>query len=418
MVERRRVSTVRPSGALGAGPLGAFAGALRAGSDQGVKRRRGLRRLLPDPALFRRRAAGATLRQLAADYGVSHTTLGRFFARPEARSQLREASRLLRAERKADAAAARNQRRLEQQLRRTAGGQARAERAQARHHRAVAAGIAARRRSRPSAQSGHADLLDEHDLRQPLSRADLYSRNDSTAAAIVAAGGGIEALLEATGLRSRENLFGLIVRERGRAAERRGDRALGRHRAQDAAARGVGQHREDVPVRRARDPPNGSWLGSWRLQRISILTPTSPTPSSLRSSSMMRRWLRPWPKHAGTTRTRTSSVTACHKPRRPAAGSAASALTDAGCTRHAQHDRTQEGVVICISCHARPRANSKLIPNRADRSSCERSLTVAAAEPQQPRRERPRRPRASGLRSMRSKTRSRDRVSWSMMSSC
>jgi hypothetical protein len=76
--------------------------------------------------------------------------------------------------------------------------------------RAVAARIAARRRSRPSARSGHADWLDEHELGQPLSRADLYSWNDSTAAAIVAAGGGIEALLEATGLRSRENLFGLI----------------------------------------------------------------------------------------------------------------------------------------------------------------------------------------------------------------
>ena len=92
-----------------------------------MKRRRGLRRLVPDPALFRRRAAGETLRQLAADYGVSHTALGRFFARPEARSQLREAGRLLRAERQADAAAARKQRRLEQQLRRTAGGQARAD---------------------------------------------------------------------------------------------------------------------------------------------------------------------------------------------------------------------------------------------------------------------------------------------------
>ncbi|MDP9258779.1 MAG: hypothetical protein M3Q31_19830, partial [Actinomycetota bacterium] len=85
-----------------------------------------------------------------------------------------------------------------------------AERAQARHHRAVAARIAARRRSRPSARSGHADLLDEHELRQPLTRTDRYSWSDTTAAPIVAAGGGIEALLEATDLRSRENLLGLI----------------------------------------------------------------------------------------------------------------------------------------------------------------------------------------------------------------
>jgi hypothetical protein len=33
-----------------------------------------LRRLLPDPELVRRRAAGETLRLLACDYGVAHTT--------------------------------------------------------------------------------------------------------------------------------------------------------------------------------------------------------------------------------------------------------------------------------------------------------------------------------------------------------
>ena len=53
-------------------------------------------------------------------------------------------------------------------------------------------------------------MLDEHDLAQPLSRADRYSQDDTTAAPVVAAGGGIEALLEATDLRSRENLYGLI----------------------------------------------------------------------------------------------------------------------------------------------------------------------------------------------------------------
>jgi hypothetical protein len=49
-----------------------------------------LRRLLPDPELVRRRAAGETLRRLACDYGVVHTTLGRWFARPKVARQLHE----------------------------------------------------------------------------------------------------------------------------------------------------------------------------------------------------------------------------------------------------------------------------------------------------------------------------------------
>jgi hypothetical protein len=48
-----------------------------------VKRQRRL--LVPDSELFRRRAAGETLRALACDYDVEHTTLSRYFSRPEAR---------------------------------------------------------------------------------------------------------------------------------------------------------------------------------------------------------------------------------------------------------------------------------------------------------------------------------------------
>jgi len=47
------------------------------------------RRLTPDPQLLRRRAAGEPLRTLARDYSVAHTTLSRFFARPEISKQLR-----------------------------------------------------------------------------------------------------------------------------------------------------------------------------------------------------------------------------------------------------------------------------------------------------------------------------------------
>ena len=54
-----------------------------------------LRRLAPDEALFRRRAGGEPFRDLAPDYGVSHTTLGRYFARPEAARELKRVKRLI-----------------------------------------------------------------------------------------------------------------------------------------------------------------------------------------------------------------------------------------------------------------------------------------------------------------------------------
>ena len=57
----------------------------------GVKRQRRLRRLVPDRELIRRKAADEPLRQLALDYDVSHTTLGRFFKRPEVAKELKQA---------------------------------------------------------------------------------------------------------------------------------------------------------------------------------------------------------------------------------------------------------------------------------------------------------------------------------------
>src|SRR5207302_8462349 len=42
---------------------------------------RRLRRLVPDEALFDRRVAGESLRVLARDYGVEHSTLSDFFRR-------------------------------------------------------------------------------------------------------------------------------------------------------------------------------------------------------------------------------------------------------------------------------------------------------------------------------------------------
>jgi hypothetical protein len=61
-----------------------------------------LRKLSPDPALFHRRVAGETLRELARDYGVSHTSLSRYFARPQAVKELKRAAQLNRVEERVD----------------------------------------------------------------------------------------------------------------------------------------------------------------------------------------------------------------------------------------------------------------------------------------------------------------------------
>ena len=66
-----------------------------------MKRHRRLRQLEPDAELIRRRAAGETLREIAPDYAVVHTTLSRYFARPEVAKQLKQAGQVLRAEQRA-----------------------------------------------------------------------------------------------------------------------------------------------------------------------------------------------------------------------------------------------------------------------------------------------------------------------------
>jgi hypothetical protein len=171
-----------------------------------MKRRR-LRKLVPDAELIRRRAAGETFRELAPDYDVTHTTLGRYFERPEVRKQLRQASERLRAAQRALAARRAAERRQDQELRRKARAQAAAEREQARRACAAAAEIASRGR-RP--RTDEEVWLDERAARMPLTRADLHSQNDEIAAVVVAAGGGMQALIAATDLRTRENVVGLI----------------------------------------------------------------------------------------------------------------------------------------------------------------------------------------------------------------
>jgi hypothetical protein len=168
-----------------------------------VKRRRRLRKLVPDAELIRRRAAGEPLRPLASDYGVAHTTLLDYFERPEVAREIKQAAKQLRAEQRAVADRRAAARRLEQEVRRKAREQAAREREDARGVRAVVAERTARRR-RP--RSDYEAWLDERDERRPVTRVDLHSQIDEIAARVVAEGGGMQDVIDATGLRTLENV--------------------------------------------------------------------------------------------------------------------------------------------------------------------------------------------------------------------
>jgi len=154
---------------------------------------RRLRRLAPGEALFARRAAGESLRALAPDYGVHHTTLGRFFRRPEAVLELREARRRLQAERKARQA---KKRRLEEDVRR------RAREDEERDRR-----LEAWPPPDMPLRSGYLGWLDEREGPRWLSSRDRFSVSDDLAETVVAGGGGVEQVIDATGVRGRENVF-------------------------------------------------------------------------------------------------------------------------------------------------------------------------------------------------------------------
>jgi len=157
---------------------------------------RRLRRLVPDGELVRRRAVGASFRSLAADYGVAHTTLMRYFARKDVARQLQDARRALLAEKRAAKAQRAAERRMERDIRR----KAKAEAVLALSFTDNPPGPASRTRSPRGAR------LDDHDSRQPLLREDLRSRSDDLAERAVETGGGIAAVIEATGLRTLENV--------------------------------------------------------------------------------------------------------------------------------------------------------------------------------------------------------------------
>jgi hypothetical protein len=164
-----------------------------------VKRYRRLRRLVPDAELLRRRASGATLRQLAADYDVAHTTLGRYFGRPAIAKELRE---LRQSERREALARRAEERQLLRKMRQDAKAQVELE-----AERAVKRAILAERRAaRGRPRSDHEAWLDERDAREPLTRADLHTQADALAAEAVAAGGGLQGVVEATGLGTLANV--------------------------------------------------------------------------------------------------------------------------------------------------------------------------------------------------------------------
>ena len=163
-----------------------------------MKRLRRLRRLIADEELLRRRAAGEPLRQIAEDYDVAHTTLGRYFARRGVKEQLKNVRRELRTEQRQLAVRLAAERRLERHLRRKADEQAAAEAERERRYRAALAAWNSRGRASPG---DFPAWLDERDApRRPLTHADLHSTYDKEAAQTVTDGGGIQALLAATEL--------------------------------------------------------------------------------------------------------------------------------------------------------------------------------------------------------------------------
>jgi hypothetical protein len=125
-----------------------------------------------------------------------------FFERPEVAEELKQAERQLRAEQRVALDRRSAERRLEREVRRRAKEQSALERKEDRYAAAVVARQAARRRPRNSYEA----WLDERDARQPLTRADLRNQLDDIAEQVVAGGGGMQEVLEATDLRTLENV--------------------------------------------------------------------------------------------------------------------------------------------------------------------------------------------------------------------
>jgi len=162
-------------------------------------RSRALRRLVPDPELFERFVAGEPSRSLGRDYGVAHTTILRDMRRPEAAVELREARRRLREKRHARAVERAEKRKADEDVRRRAREEARRDRE-----------LDTWYRSAPRRASEHEAWLDQRDAPRYLSSKERMSISDELAETAVSAGGGLEEVIEATGLRTWQNVYRLI----------------------------------------------------------------------------------------------------------------------------------------------------------------------------------------------------------------
>jgi hypothetical protein len=159
-----------------------------------VSKFRRLRRLVPDEALFERRVDGDSLRALAPDYGVVPSTLSDFFRhRPEAKVGLQEARRRREVANRARQAALRG---LKEDVKRRAAEDA--------EHDSLLASWPPPGQPR---RTGYRGWLDEHDAPHGLSSRDRFSPNDDLAEAAVEGGGGLEQVIDATGLRTRANVL-------------------------------------------------------------------------------------------------------------------------------------------------------------------------------------------------------------------
>jgi DNA invertase Pin-like site-specific DNA recombinase len=153
---------------------------------------RRLRRLAPDHVLYERRVAGEPLRTLALDYDVTHTTLLRHFRRSDAVLELREARRRLQAKRKALHA---EERQMKQYVRERAREDKKRDRL-----------LEAWRPPRGSQPSDYVDWLNLRDAPRGLTSRQRYSTSDDSAKTAVEAGGGVEQVMQATGLRGLANI--------------------------------------------------------------------------------------------------------------------------------------------------------------------------------------------------------------------
>lgn len=153
----------------------------------------GGRRFEPGPELLERVVDGEPVRALAREIGVAHSTLLRSLQRPEVEEKLRAIKRRRSAERGEG-------RRLLKDVRRRA-------REQAARDRQLAG---AQRKPAPLRRSDYEEWLDERERPRGLSSTERMSINDELAAQVVAAGGGIQELIEATGLRTLRNVCVLI----------------------------------------------------------------------------------------------------------------------------------------------------------------------------------------------------------------